>query len=201
MAPKIAHEMAQQLHAQGETVDLLILIDPNPVGHRRPMRRTINRLGKLMRIDLDKQLNWFLRLRHMYRYVQHVYRCLRYPLYRTVKNVLDGEWGKIKTAWSFFRWGVVWGAVWEASNSVGPGREGKAAGPGHFRDSMFSSPKLCSRMVEALRHDWQGIFFWSFPSTSLSFILARVRSFYKGQTGRRGTQRSGVKWLKRKTKK
>jgi thioesterase domain-containing protein len=41
----VAYEIARQLHAEGEKVDLLILIDPNSVGHRRLTRRTVNRFA------------------------------------------------------------------------------------------------------------------------------------------------------------
>jgi amino acid adenylation domain-containing protein len=78
----VAYEMAWQLHAQEETVDLLILIDPDLVGHCRQTRRIINRLGKLLRLSESKQLYWFLWQQHMYKYLQHVYRYLRFPHYR-----------------------------------------------------------------------------------------------------------------------
>src|SRR5262249_34175190 len=87
----LAYEMARQLHAQGETVDLLISIDPNLIGHCRLTRRMINRFGKLMRFDQKKQLYWFLWRRHLYRYLQHVYRYLRFPRYRTSKTGLESE--------------------------------------------------------------------------------------------------------------
>lgn len=64
----IALEMAQQLRAQGQAVDLLVLIEPG-VG---PALITtsgsyIRRIGHLLHLGLEKQLDCFLCLRHIYR--------------------------------------------------------------------------------------------------------------------------------------
>lgn len=86
----IAIEMARQLHAQGEAVDLLALVEPGLTGRMTPLlerrgpiflRMTggfMRRLGGLLRWPPDKQLDWFLRLRHMYRVVR--YRDRHLPL-------------------------------------------------------------------------------------------------------------------------
>jgi pimeloyl-ACP methyl ester carboxylesterase len=68
----VAYEMARQLQAQGQRVDLLVLIDPAypPLLHK-VMRSIISRAGKLMRVGQDKQLEWFLRLRHVYKFLRH----------------------------------------------------------------------------------------------------------------------------------
>jgi thioesterase domain-containing protein len=67
----IAYEIAQQLSAEGQEVDLLALIDPwaGPIQLIRLVRSFIRRLGDLLRLDSAKQLDWFLRLRHMYRFL------------------------------------------------------------------------------------------------------------------------------------
>jgi thioesterase domain-containing protein len=62
-----AYEMARQLHAQGQRVDLLILIDSIPA-RLRPICDVIRRIGKLFRLGEEKQLDWFLRLEHAFRY-------------------------------------------------------------------------------------------------------------------------------------
>ncbi len=67
----VAYEMAQQLRAAGESVDLLVLIDPYvaPARHRLLVRR-IQRSGDLLGISPDRQLRWFLRLHVLYRHLQ-----------------------------------------------------------------------------------------------------------------------------------
>ena len=79
----IAIEMARQLWAQGEAVDLLALVEPGLTGRMIPVleRRGpillkmvggfIRCVGSLLLLTPDKQLDWFLRLRHMYRVVRH----------------------------------------------------------------------------------------------------------------------------------
>jgi thioesterase domain-containing protein len=79
----IVFEMARQLHAQGQQVDLLVLIEavdgPGPDTFRMFSRRIVGgflrRSGALMGLSPDKQLDWFLRMRHLY-------LLLRYPEYR-----------------------------------------------------------------------------------------------------------------------
>lgn len=79
----IVFEMAHQLRKQGEDVDLLLLIEPvdgpGPATYRMILRtvagRFIRRISKLFRIPAQRQLNWFLRIRHYY-------LLLRYPAYR-----------------------------------------------------------------------------------------------------------------------
>ncbi|HKF38563.1 MAG TPA: alpha/beta fold hydrolase, partial [Ktedonobacteraceae bacterium] len=80
----LAYEMARQLHAEGETIDLLVLIDPMPVGpcypaHHRLTRMVISRLGQLMRLSQEKQLHGYILLRHIYNY-------LRFSHYRRSKD-------------------------------------------------------------------------------------------------------------------
>jgi thioesterase domain-containing protein len=62
-----AYEMARQLHAQGQKVDLLVLMDSIPA-RLRLICAIIRRIGGLLRLGEEKQLNWFLRLEHAYRY-------------------------------------------------------------------------------------------------------------------------------------
>jgi amino acid adenylation domain-containing protein len=75
----VAYEMARQLHAQGQTVDLLVLMDPDTPARHRWVHSVINRFGNLMRINQEKQFEWFL-------YLQHIYRYLRFAHYRQLKN-------------------------------------------------------------------------------------------------------------------
>ena len=77
----MAYEVARQLHAQGQTVDLLVLIDPDAPSpaHRRLVRSAISRIGSLIGLGQDRQFDWFLRVQHLYRY-------LRISRYRRSKN-------------------------------------------------------------------------------------------------------------------
>jgi thioesterase domain-containing protein len=69
----IAYEIAQQLRAQGQEVDLLVLIDPmaGPIRFIRLLGSFIRRTGSLIRINPGKQLDWFLRLRYVSRVLRH----------------------------------------------------------------------------------------------------------------------------------
>jgi len=96
----LAYEMARQLHAEGQKVDLLVLMDPVTLAypaHLRLLHGAISRFGNLIRLDRDKQLDWFIRLQHvyrhlysyghlrlrpLYRYLRHLYRYLRYARYK-----------------------------------------------------------------------------------------------------------------------
>jgi Thioesterase domain len=71
----VAYEMARQLYAQGQTVDLLVLMDSMVPGSHKIVRSVISRLSSLMRLDQEKQLYWFIIALHVYRY-------LRFPRYR-----------------------------------------------------------------------------------------------------------------------
>ena len=65
----IAFEMAQQLRAQGEVVDLLALIEPGVAPFSlRFSRQLIEALGRVLRLPPDRQLDWFLRMRHFLRW-------------------------------------------------------------------------------------------------------------------------------------
>jgi hypothetical protein len=83
----VAYEMARQLHAAGQAIDLLVLMDAMYLGYcarRIVIRRVISRLGDLMGLGPDKQLDWFLRLLYvckplsLTRYPRHLYNHLRY---------------------------------------------------------------------------------------------------------------------------
>jgi hypothetical protein len=76
----VAYEMARQLYADGQRVDLLALLDPLLLVHPPRIRlayRFIKRIGGVMRLKLDKQIRWFLLLRNAYSYQQDVAAYLR----------------------------------------------------------------------------------------------------------------------------
>ncbi len=63
----VAYEMARQLHAQGQAVDLLILINPSALTPGRLMSafKLISRSGRLLHLSSVKQMNFFLRMHHL----------------------------------------------------------------------------------------------------------------------------------------
>lgn len=69
----LAYEVAQQLCAAGQAVDLLALIDPmaGPIRFIRLLGSFIRRFGSLTRLNAAKQLDWFLRLRYLSRILRH----------------------------------------------------------------------------------------------------------------------------------
>jgi len=83
----LAYEIAQQLRAAGQVVDLLVLIDPmaGPIRFIRLLGSFIRRIGNLVDLSPSKQLNWFLRLRYVSRVLrrsrdentEHVDRLMR----------------------------------------------------------------------------------------------------------------------------
>src|SRR5260370_35009099 len=79
--------MAQQLRAEEQEVDLVVLIDPmgGPIRLIRALGGFIRGVGNLIRLGADKQLDWFLRLRYVSRvlrrsqdeYTEHVDRLMQ----------------------------------------------------------------------------------------------------------------------------
>ncbi len=89
----IAFEMARQLRAQGQEVDFLALIEPGvaPLSLRLS-RGLISGICRLAKLGPDKQLDWFLRLRHILRFpVRKDARQL--SLFPTVETLRQDETG------------------------------------------------------------------------------------------------------------
>jgi hypothetical protein len=71
----VAYEMARQLSATGQTVDLLVLMDPMPLAqHSRLLYRALHGVLALVRLSPAQQVAWFVCLRHL---VQQLYNHLR----------------------------------------------------------------------------------------------------------------------------
>ncbi len=77
----VAFELARQLHAAGQAVDLLALIEPGVASTRLRLSRSfISRIANLLRLSPDKQLDCFLYLRHLAKF-------LLYSSYRNLPHV------------------------------------------------------------------------------------------------------------------
>ena len=76
----IVYEMAQQLHAAGQQVEKLIMVEPGVGPYYAPVLgwtgKRLRKIGTLLRLTSDRQLSWFLRMRH-------IYKSVRYPGYRS----------------------------------------------------------------------------------------------------------------------
>ena len=179
----LAYEMARQLHRQGEKVDLLISIDPNLIGHRRLTRHIVIRFGKLIRLDQDKQLYCFLWLRHMYRYLQHIYRYLRFRRYRKSKTELDREQAaqngmallmlkELHDLWLDQRAGYL-GSDEQIETAFRDNGVGFVLP--RFND-LF--PEALFPTVEAIQHDWEGIYFWVMSEYEPDFYSGKSTFFF-----------------------
>jgi Thioesterase domain len=77
----IVYEMAQQLHAAGQQVEKLVMIEPGVGPYYAPLLiwagKGARALGALLGSTSDRQLSWFL-------HVRHLYKLMRYPEYRHV---------------------------------------------------------------------------------------------------------------------
>jgi hypothetical protein len=144
----VAYEMARQLHASGQSVDLLVLMDAFYLGYctpRRLLRVVINHLGDLIGLDLDKQLNWYLRLRNVWNPLLNVYSRLRNVRHESSH---DSVRLIINDVISFARQKVMKSIKRFASM---------------FEHHRASPPRLDSldQTTEALDQDWPGMFEWA----------------------------------------
>jgi cytochrome P450 len=90
----LAYEMARQLDAAGQAIDHLVLIDP--VYQQYPIRLKFIRaliigLGKVVGFGSDRQLQLYLWLRQLYRYMGHVGAYLRSREYRMSNGLTHYE--------------------------------------------------------------------------------------------------------------
>lgn len=153
----IVYEMARQLTAAGQQVELLLLINPVPVAYLRSLRRAIKAVGSLLGLGQEQQLYCFLWLRHMYRYLQHIYRYLYRPYYRQLHRELNAEQVKqdgetilpLKNLYELYL-----GQDLTPTEGL-PSQEDPAIldFQALFPDQLFPS-------LTALRQDWGYVFYW-----------------------------------------
>ena len=187
----MAHELSLQLLAQGQKVDLLVLMNPTPISHMRGRRRVINRLGHLMRLSESKQVYWFLWLQHMYRYLQHEYRYLRFPHYRRWAAELDAQGvgpkgGVILTLKELHEHKLERDAEHlETDEPIEPGGRGNRAG--------FAFPKLAAIFLEplfpaaeALHQDYEFMFFWTASEYVPALYPGKSTFFFTRDSEERG---------------
>jgi Thioesterase domain len=151
----VAYEMARQLHAAGQTLDLLVLMDPMYLGYqtrRRFLRVVIRRLGERMGLGPEKQVDCFLRLLHLYKPVQYV--CYLLYVLRRLRNALHGsshDSVHLTTAEL-----ISWARRRAMARIKGVVRRFER---GHERGGLPQLAALVPR-AEALRQDYLGIFEW-----------------------------------------
>jgi surfactin family lipopeptide synthetase A len=68
----IAYEMARQLQMVGQTVNLLLLVDPAIPAMHKTVRERITRVGTKLNIGTEQQVDWFLR--YIYLRIPHFRR-------------------------------------------------------------------------------------------------------------------------------
>ena len=197
----VAYEMARQLHAQGQMVDLLILMDPPPFAFLKWMHDLVKRLSDLMRCNREKQLYWFLWLRHLYRYVQHLYRYLRFPSYRELKTGLTAEQlkqdgGAILALKALHERNLVQNAErlenHEQLELAGKSTKGSFALASLRLDSIFPDPIFPTSV--ALRHDYPGMFYWATADYIPDLYPGESTFFFFRES--QGVGRRSLKWRK-----
>jgi len=66
-----AYEIAQQLQTEGQEVEQLVLMDPSSATiPNRLISGTVRWISSLLHLRQEQQVDWFLRLQHLYEYVR-----------------------------------------------------------------------------------------------------------------------------------
>lgn len=162
----ISYEMARQLHAQGENVDLLLLIDPTSVGNGILVNRAIHFTGNLLHLNEQQQKYSFLWVWHAYKYLLHFYRYVKYPRYRGLQAELNAEQiyteGSVVAALkSLFELQCSQGVKdWQVHKQRTPeGKHGKIRAALQELRSIF--PDAFFPPFEQLSRNWEGMYHWS----------------------------------------
>ncbi len=78
----VAYEMARQLYVQGQSVELLVLMDPDPPAKFKWDYRIIATAANLLRLNQKQQFDFFLQFRH-FRLAFHFWRTNTFKSRRT----------------------------------------------------------------------------------------------------------------------
>jgi hypothetical protein len=163
----VAYEMARQLQAVGETVDVVVVIDAAPFAFLKPMHDGIKFLCNLTHRDQARQVYWYLWMRHMYRYLLHWFRCLKYPHYRKLRAKPDheeansGENGEVYVAGYPLATAstvLILKDLFEFKIGQGTERMVQGLTPPKWK-TIF--PESLVPPIEALRADYPGLFYWA----------------------------------------
>lgn len=90
----LAHEMALQLQAQGQMVNLLVMMDPMEPFPRAPLEmayRLMRRLSSVLKSPPDRPLDWFLLAAHVERYLRHAVASRKAGYRRSVSDQRRAE--------------------------------------------------------------------------------------------------------------
>jgi hypothetical protein len=91
----VAYEMARQLHAAGQAVDLLVLLDPMPLPqHFRLLYRALHGVLALVGLSPAQQVAWFVRLRHLVQQSYNYVRALHGRAVKDAEHVGDADQGE-----------------------------------------------------------------------------------------------------------
>ncbi|HLX40852.1 MAG TPA: amino acid adenylation domain-containing protein, partial [Ktedonobacteraceae bacterium] len=183
----IAYEMARQLDAIGQSVNLLLLVDPAIPGMHKTVRERIARVGTTLGIGTEQQVDWFLRyiylripnFRRKFKGARHLNEVEEIELERTGNtphslvqklNFIPPEAGILRQQWiGLYRWAA-------AGYKIGPysgkvtflfSREGHRAYPDY--EKVATNIEL--RFVPGKHMEWK--------SKSLS-TLAEYMGIYLG---------------------
>jgi hypothetical protein len=91
----VVYEMARQLRREGHAVDLLVLVDAIPP-RLKAFCRLIIWLGMLLHAGRERQLIWFLRIQHLFRYIWDK-NAEDFVYLRTVDARVDGLFPPLET--------------------------------------------------------------------------------------------------------
>lgn len=191
----IAYEVARQLQVQGETIDFLVLMDPQPLSDRRRLCTLISNVGNLLHLDHEKQISGFLLTQHLYRYVQHIYRYLCSSYYRQLEGSLTHE--DIRQEGSKV---LAWKTLYErhlGRITKGVSESGWAGEKGVSLSSRLASifPDAVLPSSAKLRRDWTGVFVWTTSRYMPGPYAGKSTFFFFQDTGNAGFRRR-ERWLK-----
>jgi thioesterase domain-containing protein len=150
----IAYEMARQLRAQGQTVDLLVLMDADAPAFRfKQERRLIDHLISLLRLRKENQVDWFLQYRHL-RLALYYWRLKQ----RTQKEPTTHEKSEIS----------------ESPESP----ESKLEAEAEALEAEASQPEALFPGKEVLRQDWLSVYEWAVAGYVPSPYPGKVTFFW-----------------------